>query len=137
MRRNRENKTERHECPHQVAGDHDFFAVEPVEQHAGDRPHCDGWNGARQQDAGDDQAGMGEFHGQRKDGDVIEVVANFADNLAGPGVTIIAIFAEELEKLVHQPATLPADWADGVELLTFIALSVSKAACHAARKNFD
>jgi hypothetical protein len=52
---------------------------------------------------------MGKRHGQRKDGDIIEIVANFADNLARPHKAIIAIPGEQLEEFAHQPAKLPDD----------------------------
>ncbi len=67
---------------HEVAGDHEPFAVETIEQHSGERAHGDGREAAGQQDAGDHQAGMGKRHGQGEDGDVIEIVADFTDNLA-------------------------------------------------------
>ena len=55
--------------------------TEAVKQDAGDWADGDGRNGARQQNAGDHEAGMRKRHGQREDGDVVEVVANLADNL--------------------------------------------------------
>ena len=106
-----ENKAKRHQRANQVARDHNLFAVQPIEHHARDRAHGDRGDGSRQQNARDHQAGMRKRHGQRKNGNVIEIVANFANNLPHPGVAIISIFAEKLEKLVHQPATFPEAYA--------------------------
>ena len=115
MRRHSEDEAERHQRAHEIAGNHDPFAVKPVEQHTSEWPHRDGWNGTRQKHAGNDHARMGERHGQRKDGDIIEIVANFADNLARPSKAIIAIPGEQLEEFVHQPAKLLDDGVDRVE----------------------
>jgi hypothetical protein len=78
-----------------------FFAVQPIQQHPRHRAHGNGRNGARQQHSRDHQTGMSERHSQRENRNVIEIVANFANNLPHPGVAIIAIFAEKLEKVVH------------------------------------
>jgi hypothetical protein len=67
-----------------------------------------------------------ERHGERKDGNVIEVVPNFTDDLAGPGETVVAIPAEQLQKLVHQSTKLSDGWGGRVERRYLISLSVSK-----------
>ena len=41
-------------------------------------------------------------HGQREHRDIVEIVADFADHLAHPGVAIIAVAAKQLEKFAHQ-----------------------------------
>ena len=41
---------------------------------------------------------------QAEDGDVVEVVADFADHLADPGVAVVAIVAEQLGERAHREA---------------------------------
>ena len=61
-------------------------------------PGQDRRHGARQHDAAHDQARPGRLHDQAEHGDVVEVIADFADDLPGPGVAVIAVGPEELEK---------------------------------------
>ena len=89
--RDREDEGERDHGAHQVAGDHDALAVHAIEQDARDGSGQDGGNGARDQDQRDHQAGAGIGERQAEDRDVVEVVADFADDLAGPGEAVIAI----------------------------------------------
>jgi hypothetical protein len=53
---------------------------------------------ARQQDAGDRQARSGVRKGEAENGDVVEVVADFAHDLPGPRVPVIAIRSEQPRK---------------------------------------
>ena len=109
----------------QIAGDHDPLAVEAVENHAGQRAHGDRRDGARQQHAGHHHARMGKLHGQGKDGDAVEVIADFADNLARPHEAVIAIPAEQLEKFAHQPASVRDSLDERAKALCLIPISVS------------
>src|SRR5512146_809472 len=96
-----EDKTKRNDGAHDVACDHDALAVEAVEQYSGERTDCDGWNRTRQHDKRDHQARMGEPHGEIQDGDVVEVVADLADDLARPGIPVITVLVEQLQKIAH------------------------------------
>jgi hypothetical protein len=49
---------------------------------------------------------VGEEHREGEDGDVVEVVADFADDLAGPHVAVVAVAAQELEEFAHQAGRL-------------------------------
>ena len=85
----------------QIAGDHDAAAVEAVEEDAGDGAGEDGGDGAGEEDAGDDHAGAGLLHDEGEDGDIVEVVANFADDLAHPGVAVVAIVPQQARQAGH------------------------------------
>ncbi len=109
------DEAERDYGSNQIAGNHDPPAVETIQQHPGKRPYRNGGNSARQQNAGDNDAGMRKRHSQHKDSNIVEITADFADNLARPCVAIIAILAEQLEELVHQPAEIGDLWNERVE----------------------
>ncbi len=76
---------------HQVAGDHDFLAIQAVQQHARHGPGRQHQKSARQQNSGHHQTGAGVGQRQTEHGNVIEVVANLADHLPGPGEAVIAV----------------------------------------------
>jgi hypothetical protein len=69
---------------------------------------------------------VGERHGQRKNSNIVEVIADFADNLAGPHEAIVAIPAQQFEEFAHQPARLRGGWGAREEVLYLISLRVSK-----------
>ena len=97
------------ECEHgayQIARDHDVLAVQTIEHHAGDGPGEHGGNGARQHDAAHRKTGVGVGQHQAEDGDVIEMVADLADDLAAPHVAVVAILAEEGAEREHQPRSV-------------------------------
>jgi hypothetical protein len=52
---------------------------------------------------------MRQLHGQRENGDVIEIVADFAYHLAHPHVAVIVVSAEKIEKFTHQACRLLAE----------------------------
>src|SRR5690242_20345489 len=101
-----EDKAERDESPHQVARDHDALTIEAIEQNARERPRQHGGNCAREHQSGNYGSAMGFFDRQAENGDVVEVIADLADDLAHPGEAIIAIACEELRETGHQPGCL-------------------------------
>jgi len=115
MRYDRKDEAESDHRADKIAGYHDAFAVEAVEDDTGERAHGDSWDCARQENTGDHHARMCECHGQRKDGNVIEVVADFADDLAGPHIAIVAIPAEQFEEIAHQLARSCDGFSEGSE----------------------
>lgn len=84
--------------PDQVGRDHHLAAVEAVEDHARHRRGKHRRHRPREHHAADDEAGPGGGERQAEDGDVVEVIADFRDHLAGPGVTVVAVVLEEAEK---------------------------------------
>lgn len=90
-----------HEGAEEIAGDHDAAAVEAVEEDAGDGASENGGNSAGEKDAGDDHAGAALLHDEGEDGDIIEIIANFADDLAHPGVAVVAILSQQAREGGH------------------------------------
>lgn len=143
VRYDSKDEAESDERADEIAGDHDPLAVPAIEHHSGQRPHGDRRDGARQQHAGHHHARMGKLHGQREDGDAVEVIADFADNLARPHEAIIAIPAKQLEEFAHQPARVREVLEERAMAMCLISISVSKpisesissqdTICHASR----
>jgi hypothetical protein len=90
-----QNEAQGEHGPGYIAGDHDTFAVETIEQHAGDGSGGQHGNGAGEEDPGDDDAGVHAFHREAHDRDVVEVIADFADDLAGPGIPVVPVGPKE------------------------------------------
>ena len=101
-----EDEAEGDHGAHQVARDHDFLAIQPVEHDTGDGARQDSGNRARKHHAADHQAGAGGLHHQAEDRDVVEVVADFADHLAQPRISVIGIVAQQVDEVSHGFGTL-------------------------------
>ena len=101
VRLHRQDERHGHHGADQVARDHDLLAVQPVEHHARHRPDQHRRDGAREHHAAHHQPGIGVRHRQAEDGDVVEVVADFADHLAGPGVAIVAVVPQQRDEGVQ------------------------------------
>ncbi len=97
-----QNEGERYHGADEIAGDHDAAAVEPVEEDAGERAGHHGGDGTREKGTRDDHTGARCLHDQGEHGDIIEVVANLADHLPHPGVTVAGIAAEQLQEGGHR-----------------------------------
>ena len=99
--RDAEDEQQSDPCANQVAGDHQPFAVHPIEQHAGNRPAQHHRSAARQQDSRDHQARSGIGQYQAEHGDVVIVIADLADHLPHPRVAVIPIGAQQLREAAH------------------------------------
>ena len=102
-----EHEGQRQNGADEVARDHDALAVEAVESHAGDGAGQHGGDGAREHDAAHHQPRAAFFHDQGEDGDVVEVVADFAHHLAHPGVAVVAVLAQQIQKRRHDNSVTP------------------------------
>ena len=92
------HETKRNNEPQQIAGDHHALAVETVKSHTGKRPGNDGGQRAGDHDAGHGQPGTGVRKGQAEHRDVVEVVADFRNNLAHPRVAAVGVGSENLKE---------------------------------------
>lgn len=94
MKPNGRNKAERNDAPYQVTGNHNALAIEAIEQNACQRAreHCR--YGSRQHQGGNDAAAMCLLNREAQDRNVVEVVANFADNLAQPRKSVVTVMTE-------------------------------------------
>ena len=86
---------------HDVARDHDVLAVEAVEDDARRRADQHRRDGPRQHHAADDKARMRRPDGEAEHRDVVEVVADLADDLADPEVAVVGVAAEKVEEGVQ------------------------------------
>src|SRR5438132_12180153 len=84
--------------PDKVARDHHALAIHAVENHASQRPGEHGRNCARQHDTADRQPGSRSGYREAENGNVVEVVPDFADDLPDPGVPVIPVALEEGEE---------------------------------------
>ena len=78
-----------------------LFAIEPVEEHAGQGPNGYCRDCAGQHDACDHKPRVRKGHGQREYRDVVELIANFTYDLSHPCVAVVTILAQKLEELTH------------------------------------
>ena len=101
------DEAERDDTAYEVAGDHDAAAVEAVESDTGKWAGQDGGDGAGQHQSGDDGAGMRQSHGEAQDGDVVEMISDFADDLTYPSEAVVSIAAKQEEEIVHPAGTIP------------------------------
>src|SRR5579872_6536534 len=101
-----QNETQGQDSADEVARDHDVLAIEAVEKHSGDGSGEDRWNSARKHDAAHYKARLGDSQGQAEDGDIVEVIADLADYLAGPGIPVISVLAQQGAKRKHQPRSV-------------------------------
>ena len=86
------------ECPGQIAGNHHSPAVCAVEQNTRNRPGRQHRHGPRQKNSGDDQSRIPMLHRQAHHRDVIEVIANLADNLSEPKESVIPVRAQQVSE---------------------------------------
>ena len=98
---NGRDEGKRDEAADQVAGDHDCLAIKAIEEYTGERSGQDCRDGARQHDAGDDGTTVSAGDGEAQDGDVVEVIADFTDDLPCPSEAVISIGAKEFCEVCH------------------------------------
>ena len=68
-------------------------------------PAAEHGHGAREKDAGDHETRVCVLHREAHDGDVVEVVAHFAHDLAEPGEPVIAVRAQQNGEGTHEAAS--------------------------------
>ena len=91
-----EDETEGNDGADEVAGDHDLATVEPIEDDASQRACDEHRDGAGNQHAADEEAAVLLPNGHRENGDVVEVISDFADQLTAPEEAVIVIGLEQL-----------------------------------------
>src|SRR6185437_6771895 len=136
----RQNKTESHDSADEVARHHDALTIHPVEHNARKRPRHHSRDRAGKHDAGDDHSRFRVREREAEDGDVVEVIADFADDLARPHVAIVAVLLQKLKEARHQPRSVSATPARAIappatsgalrrSLSSGIAMSVASTGC--------
>ena len=79
-------------------------AIETIQRDAGERSGEDRRHGARQHHTADDEPRVRGLEGQAENGDVVEVIADFADDLSDPGRSIVTVLAQQRVETGHQEA---------------------------------
>jgi len=85
----------------QVARDHDTAPVEAIEQYAGKGSSGNCGNGTRQHNARDHRAAVRIGNGKAEYCDVVEVIANLANDLPHPHEAIVAVACKQLGEIGH------------------------------------
>ena len=99
--RKHQDKSDGDKGPQHVTSDHHLLAVKTIERDPGDRRGDDGGERARDHYPADSRAGPCNVQGKAQNGDAVEVVTDFANNLAQPDVTIVAVPVEQAPERHH------------------------------------